>query len=78
MRWGLAGVCFAALVAVTVATAALRARNTAARARIQRLEWRISGCAVEAARRDFAVQAATDAARLARMWRAVQDPAHLQ
>ena len=69
MRWALAGLAFAALVGLAVATAAVKATNVAARARLQALEQRILFHGVELARRTHAVHEATSAERLARAWR---------
>ncbi len=69
MRWFLAGLSFAVLVGLAVATVAVKATNVGTRARLNAIDQRILFHTVELARRMHAVREATARERLARAWR---------
>lgn len=73
MRWLIAGLAFAAVVGLAVATASIRVGNVAVRARIQQLEDRIETFAVstEALRERY--RRATRPEDLLRMWRELEE-----
>lgn len=71
MKWVLAGLSFALLVALAIGTVALKAENVRARARIERLSRDVEFCRMEVTRR--ALLEGETSEHLARLWRQVQD-----
>ncbi|MBK8975352.1 MAG: hypothetical protein IPM29_05465 [Planctomycetes bacterium] len=69
MKWLLAGLAFAAVVGLAVATAAVRAHNIAERAALQRLAERLEGARIEAAGERARLARACELRELIQRWR---------
>ncbi|MEM7200497.1 MAG: hypothetical protein AAF628_09550 [Planctomycetota bacterium] len=69
MRWILAGLSFALLVGLAVATTAIRANNVALRGRLQVLEQRILSYSAESRSSAHVLAEVTTRPHLARLWR---------
>lgn len=69
MKWVLAGLSFALLVALAIGTVAVKAQNVRARARIERIARDIEFCRMEVASR--ALGEGETSEYLARLWRQV-------
>ena len=68
MKWILAGLCFALLVALAVATAAIRTTNVAIRARLQRTSEQLEARLVSHQRELARHRAASGPAQLRESW----------
>ncbi len=70
MKWVLAGVSFAFLVALALGTAAAKAENVRTRARIEQISMEVEFCRLEVDRRSMELRDSPE--HLARLWREVQ------
>lgn len=70
MRWVLAGVSFAFLVAVALGTAAAKAENIRTRANIEQISMDVEICRLEVERRSLEQRDSPE--RLAWLWRRIQ------
>lgn len=70
MKWVLAGVSFAFLVALALGTAAAKAENVRTRARIEQISMQVEFCRLEVDRRSMELRDSPE--HLARLWREVR------
>ena len=71
MKWVLAGISFAFLVALALATAAVKSDNVRTRARIEQISMDVDLCRLEVERRSLEVRGTPE--HLARLWREARE-----